>query len=121
MVLKADDGSATVEALMAAVVLVAALAYAQGAYIKARQAASVALELRLGRELAAGKMAEPLTLTGQLDGDTSAFRWRLQLAETGQPGRVSVCRRTVRVESRKAPTRHFELSSLEPCPPKVAV
>jgi hypothetical protein len=118
--LKADDGFATVEALMATVVLVAALAYAQGAYIKARQAADVALELRLGRELAAGKMVEPLAATGRADGDTSAFRWRLQLAETGQPGRVAVCRRTVRVESRQAPTRRFELSSLEPCPPKAA-
>jgi len=116
----ADAGYASVEALMAAVVLASALAFAQGAYIKASVAADLGLDLRRGRELAAYLMARPLTGIGTQTGQTTLFRWTLQLTETGQPGRIDVCRRAVRIESRKAATRTFALAGLEPCPPKVA-
>lgn len=117
---KADAGYASVEALMAALVLASALAFAQAAYIQARRAADLALELRLGRELAAVKMAEPLTALGETVGASSKYQWRVELTQTGHPGRVEICRRSVRIESLTSPSRHFELASLEPCPPKVA-
>ncbi len=103
---------------MAAIVLAGALAFAMAAMLKARDAAQVGLELRKATMLAAYTLQQPLAAVGVVDGRTADFTWRLQLAATGQPGRVEICRRSVRVTSLKHPTRAFELGDLEPCPPK---
>lgn len=105
---------------MAVVVLAGALAFAQAAYLKARTAADLALEIRTGRDLLDYVLIQPLAETGTSGGENQAFRWRVSLAETGRPGRVVICRRAVRIESLDRASRAFEISRLEPCPPKAA-
>lgn len=106
---------------MAAVVLAASLAFAQAAYIKSRMAADIALRLRQAHETIGYAMGLPISAVGETNGQAFGFSWRLNLVETGQPGRVAVCRRTVRARDLAAPSRSFEASGLEPCPPKAAV
>ncbi len=105
---------------MAAIVIAAALAFAQGAYFRAQRLADVALQIRQANTLMGYVLGTPLRAVGETSGQTRDFAWWLTLRETGDPGRVEICRRTVKVRSLKAPTRLFEAAGLEPCPPKAA-
>lgn len=113
-----DDGYVASEALMASMVLGAALAFGLTAFVKARQMTDASLELRRATALAQTAMAVHLDETNASFGQTPTLSWRMALEDTGQTGRISICRRAIHMESRSASARKYAAAGLETCAPK---
>lgn len=113
-----NDGYLAAEALMASLIMAAALAFGLTAFLKADQISRMASELRRATALSQTLLASRSAKLGSTSGQTTAFTWRMDLEEVGEPGRVEICRRAVRLSSRAAAVRTYEIATLESCPPK---
>ena len=116
---KSEAGYVSIEALMAAMVLSLGMAFALGAFVKARDVGDLALETRQARSLLAWGLARPMADIGEIPGADSRFQWRIILSPAGDQGVVPICQRRVEAVGSRAPHRRFTVASFETCPRKI--
>jgi hypothetical protein len=115
----AEAGYVSVEALMAAMVLSLGVAFALGAFIKARTVGDLALEMRQARSLLAWGLTHPLAEIGETPGSSPDFQWHISLTAAGDQGLVPICQRKVDLVGAHAPFRRYGAASFEACPRKI--
>jgi len=114
-----ENGYASIDALVALMILSLAVILSMTALQQARQAANAALEVReagilLSRLLESGpRSMEPAS------GQAQGFAWALNTTPTGSERPIEVCRRQALVTS-AASGRSYAAATQETCPPAAA-